>query len=553
MLSPLLNNSPALPDGLSPDGLSPDAGDTPSAFQEPGRFAQLLSSCLKNSTGCGEPVPTPDLPKKSASGSSFSSLALLSLLQGTAKSSLEAGVQEAGEDEIPDGMLCPRNIGVLSVPHSLLDEASGFPIPSEVFSAITSELGEKNLSSALLSHDDLPSAEEKSDEEDDSAAFASLGERKIISTVGTEESGMSPIGLLSPKGTPLSVKDSAGDENLLSVQEAQVRSETTATVPGSEAMSEQEKLFVTVPSSSTSTGEEKSSVPEKNLSEVGGISSGKKISGDDPPSPPLRKEGIPVPPSRGVAEEKESEAAPFLETGEGKNMIAKNSGNGSENHSTFGEEKEKPSLSEKELPAVKNQGQENNPKPLEFSSADRDGQKEPQSVRSRDGDSPFASLLRAGSPAEAKGAPAASRGAEVPLSTRNGEALGEGMTNVVRFLRRDGLHKASIVVEPPALGRVEIELSSTAGGVEASIRVGSEQLRQLVQDQLIVLRNSLSQQGVQMTSCTVDIGDSRMDQGENKDTGERETLHTAQSASEQGEEPLSFRVDLEQGLLYWMA
>ncbi|NLB83890.1 MAG: flagellar hook-length control protein FliK [Synergistaceae bacterium] len=212
-----------------------------------------------------------------------------------------------------------------------------------------------------------------------------------------------------------------------------------------------------------------------------------------------------------------------------------------------------PSLSEKALSAVKNQGQENSRKPLEFSSTDRDAQKEPQSVRSRDGDSPFSSILRAAGPAEAKGTAAASRGAEVPLSTRNGEALGEGMTNVVRFLRRDGLHRASIVVEPPALGRVEIELSSTTGGVEASIRVGSEQLRQLVQDQLIVLRNSLSQQGVQMTSCTVDIGDSRMDQGENKDTGEKEQVHTARLAGEQREETLSFRVDLEQGLLYWMA
>lgn len=506
MLSPLLNNAPALPEGPSPD-----AADTPSAFLEPGRFAQLLTSCLKSSMVSGEPVPTPDVPKKGSSGSSFSSLALLALLQGTGKDPLKGGMKEAGEDDSPEGLLCPRSGGVFSTPLPLPEETTGFPILSEISLAASSELSEKELPGTLLPPAEFPPAEEKSVEED----------------------GSTPVDSLLSDSAPLFAKDSAGDENLVPVQEKQAGNETPAAVPAP----------VVVP------GQETISVSGTMLSEVREISSGKKISGDAL----LRKEGIPVPPSGDAGEEKKYETVPSLETGEGKNSAAKDLRNGGENRSSSGEEEERLSLSEKALSAVKNQGQENSRKPLEFSSTDRDAQKEPQSVRSRDGDSAFASLLRPGSSAEAKGVSAASRGAEVPLSSRNGDALGEGMTNVVRFLRRDGLHRASIVVEPPALGRVEIELSSTAGGVEASIRVGSEQLRQLVQDQLNVLRNSLSQQGVQMTSCTVDIGDSRMDQDEKKDNGQREKVHTARSVSDQREETLSFRVDLEQGLLYWMA
>lgn len=128
------------------------------------------------------------------------------------------------------------------------------------------------------------------------------------------------------------------------------------------------------------------------------------------------------------------------------------------------------------------------------------------------------------------------------------------MNNVVRFMRVEGQHKASIVVEPPALGRVEIELATTAGGVEASIRVGNEQLRQLVQDQITVLRTHLQQQGVQVAECTVDIRDSgKGDSGGSTSSGKKKGNSFVGKKEETEEAIPSFRVDLEQGLLYWVA
>lgn len=143
---------------------------------------------------------------------------------------------------------------------------------------------------------------------------------------------------------------------------------------------------------------------------------------------------------------------------------------------------------------------------------------------------------------------------ELALAGRNGEALEDGMHNVVRFMRTEGHHRASMIVDPPALGRVEIELASTSGGVEASIRVGNEQLRQLVQDQITVLRTHLQQQGVQVAELTVDIRDSgREGHGEARDGAKDRNASVSGMAGTAEEDIPSFAVDLEKGLLHWVA
>ena len=143
---------------------------------------------------------------------------------------------------------------------------------------------------------------------------------------------------------------------------------------------------------------------------------------------------------------------------------------------------------------------------------------------------------------------------ELALAGRNGEALEDGMHNVVRFMRTEGHHRASMIVDPPALGRVEIELASTSGGVEASIRVGNEQLRQLVQDQITVLRTHLQQQGVQVAELTVDIRDSgREGHGEARDGAKDRNARVSGMAGTAEEDIPSFAVDLEKGLLHWVA
>ncbi|MDR2180152.1 MAG: flagellar hook-length control protein FliK [Synergistaceae bacterium] len=137
---------------------------------------------------------------------------------------------------------------------------------------------------------------------------------------------------------------------------------------------------------------------------------------------------------------------------------------------------------------------------------------------------------------------------ETPLS-RN-EALREGLDNVVRFIRTSGEQKASLIVDPPALGRVSVELTSSATGLEASIKVGSEQIRQLVQDQLVQLRLTLAQQGVQLTQFSVDVQQDSGQRQQQQNTGQRRQFV---EPGEEEEGQTVFRVDLDKGLLYWVA
>lgn len=151
----------------------------------------------------------------------------------------------------------------------------------------------------------------------------------------------------------------------------------------------------------------------------------------------------------------------------------------------------------------------------------------------------------------------AAREAPAPLNLNpraadftQGEALREGLVNVVRFVRADGAQRASVVVAPPALGRVTVELASGTSGVEASIKVASEQVRQLVQDQLTQLRMTLEQQGVQLAHFAVDV---QQDEGRGqRDTGRDGRRHGRRVEAPE-DEPLEFRVDLEQGMLCWVA
>ena len=131
--------------------------------------------------------------------------------------------------------------------------------------------------------------------------------------------------------------------------------------------------------------------------------------------------------------------------------------------------------------------------------------------------------------------------------------LRDGVVNVIRFIRADGVQKANIVIDPPALGRISVELSSNSSGVEASIKVASEQIRQLVQDQLNQLRMNLSQQGVQVTNFTVDVQqDNQQGQGQNQNNNPYyNAFNEAEDDSDLETE--EFRIDLEDGLLYWVA
>ncbi|GHV40695.1 hypothetical protein FACS1894187_21840 [Synergistales bacterium] len=136
-------------------------------------------------------------------------------------------------------------------------------------------------------------------------------------------------------------------------------------------------------------------------------------------------------------------------------------------------------------------------------------------------------------------------------SLSRNEALREGLDNVVRFARVNGEQKASMIIDPPALGRIIVELNATSAGLEASIKVSSEQVRQLIQEEMSQLRYSLAQQGVELTNFSVDV---QQDSGQrNRDDGQQGGRQRILAADDEQDEDANFRVDLNQGLLYWVA
>lgn len=140
----------------------------------------------------------------------------------------------------------------------------------------------------------------------------------------------------------------------------------------------------------------------------------------------------------------------------------------------------------------------------------------------------------------------------VYVGTNQGEQIQTGMTHVLRFLHTRGETKAKVVIEPPALGRVDVELLSSQRGVEAFLRVSSESLRHIVQEQLPALRSAFSQQGLVLADCSVDVRKENEHSGQNQQN-KRRGIKVAMDALDETEEPLAFRLDLEQGLLVWMA
>ena len=185
--------------------------------------------------------------------------------------------------------------------------------------------------------------------------------------------------------------------------------------------------------------------------------------------------------------------------------------------------------------------------------------KDDESAKGVQRDSPDASFAAARNPHSSPRASAPFAGVatgETLLQGRGGEALEDGVQHVVRFLRSEGRQAASIIIDPPALGRIEVELVTITKGVEASIKVSSEQVRQLVQDHITVLRNHLEQQGVHLGEFVVDLRDNSKGNFGREGSGEepRRGRIAPLSGAEETEETIpSFRMDLEHGLLYLLA
>lgn len=136
--------------------------------------------------------------------------------------------------------------------------------------------------------------------------------------------------------------------------------------------------------------------------------------------------------------------------------------------------------------------------------------------------------------------------------------LSQGMARVIEVIKeRDG-HKGRMMLEPPELGSVKIELQSSRDQVQLHLVVENAQAREMIDQSLDMLRQSLARQGLTLAETTVDIGGGgSSDQAAWETTGQAQgtggELGMGADDESQVPEEVVARLDIEKGLLNWIA
>jgi flagellar hook-length control protein FliK len=135
-------------------------------------------------------------------------------------------------------------------------------------------------------------------------------------------------------------------------------------------------------------------------------------------------------------------------------------------------------------------------------------------------------------------------------------ALSQGMARVIEVIKeRDG-HRGRMMLEPPELGSVKIELQSSRDQVQLHLVVESAQAREMIDQSLDMLRQSLARQGLTLAETTVDVGGGGSSDQTAWETGQAQ--RTGGEPGTEGDEPqvpeeVVARLDIEKGLLNWIA
>ncbi len=150
-----------------------------------------------------------------------------------------------------------------------------------------------------------------------------------------------------------------------------------------------------------------------------------------------------------------------------------------------------------------------------------------------------------------------SRPSELLLQARGAEAMARGMAETIHVIRRRDGHRGTVEVSPPELGQVRITVDSSGDAVQVHLRVDSAEVRDMLQQNSDVLKNALESQGLNLTDMSVDVG--QQEGGRDSGAGEAfgdEGFSRGDSDpgfAEEQEEDVMTRLDLERGVLYWVA
>jgi hypothetical protein len=142
----------------------------------------------------------------------------------------------------------------------------------------------------------------------------------------------------------------------------------------------------------------------------------------------------------------------------------------------------------------------------------------------------------------------------VDLEGEGIEAAGDGLGHAIRFIHQGNIDRAYVVVEPPDWGRIQIDLGLSKDGIEAFIRVENEELAASLRGQIEGLKTALESSGINLAHVAVEAKGGDMGRGSGDQPEERRRKKASDPhIGEEGVEGAVFQLDLDRGLLCWIA
>ena len=140
------------------------------------------------------------------------------------------------------------------------------------------------------------------------------------------------------------------------------------------------------------------------------------------------------------------------------------------------------------------------------------------------------------------------------LGARGSAAILEGAELLLRAAVRAESHSARMIIDPPALGPVEVSVTLAADGLSASFRVESETVRQLLLQHADALRESLARAGLPVGgfSLSVDVGPGDRRPPEPSPEGRRRARDRRSAGGGAGPQEPWARLDAQEGVLHWV-
>ncbi len=144
----------------------------------------------------------------------------------------------------------------------------------------------------------------------------------------------------------------------------------------------------------------------------------------------------------------------------------------------------------------------------------------------------------------------------IPLETSGERAIGEGLAHMVSFLKNEkGDRKGVLRVEPPELGKVRIVINSSDDEVQVHLTVERAEAGDLIKSSEDVLRDAMKRQGLTLGDLAVDVGNGGRESysGKERNTFSGQGISKPENPEPEEDGTVLARIDLEQGILHWIA